>query len=511
MFWKPLLGLLLIAHISIAQKQESPKREFRAAWVATIGNIDWPSKKGLSTAQQQAELLELLDHHRNAGMNAIIFQIRPAADAFFPSPFEPWSEYLTGRQGQAPLPYYDPLEFMITETHKRGMEFHAWFNPYRAVVNYKTARIDPNHITIRQPMWFVNYDAHKYFDPGYPEVRAYVVSIIKDVVQRYDVDAIHFDDYFYPYPVKGKDFPDSRSYAIYGKNQDRGDWRRSNVDSIIHMLSRAIKETKPWVKFGISPFGVWRSTDKDLSGTPTKGALTNYDDLYADVIKWQRLGWIDYLTPQLYWEFGHRLVPFNLLIDWWDQHAYGRHMYIGHAPYRLGTGGGWNSTTEMGRQITATRALKNIHGSAYYNTKSLFQNPLGFTDSLRNHYYNKPALVPTMPWIGSTAPPPPLFADALLRNDGLELRWIDVDTTGHTRYYALYRFELHEFPDIQKSKHLLAIIPQMPDPVFIDNHFIRGKEYVYLVTALDRLHNESIQSDPLYIENRQGRLAITID
>lgn len=500
-----LAGLIICSSIIQSRAQMPPKREFRAVWIATVSNIDWPSRKGLSTAEQQQELIQLLNDYQRNGINAVIFQVRPASDAFYPSPYEPWSEYLTGTQGRAPSPYYDPLEFMITETHKRGMEFHAWFNPYRAVVNYRTARTAPNHISILQPQWFVTYGENKYFDPGIPEARNYVTNVIRDVVRRYDIDAVHFDDYFYPYRIANKDFPDSRSYRMYGRGKNVDDWRRSNVDTIIQMLNTAIKAEKPWVKFGISPFGVWRSRDKDPDGTPTTGSLTNYDDLYADVIKWQRLGWIDYLAPQLYWEFGHRLVPFEVLVNWWSDHAYGRHMYIGHAPYRIGSSAGWRSPMEMPRQIQATRALNTIQGSIYYSSKTFADNPLGFTDSLRNHFYRYPALRPTMPWLDDVAPKAPYFIDAFERTDGLEIRWSDDDTTGQTRQYALYRFDAQQPVNLNDPTKILAIVPQMPDPVWMDRTYIKGRTYTYIVTALDRMQNESLQSDPLWMEIINGR------
>lgn len=486
-----------------AQAQLPPKRELRAVWVATVGNIDWPSRKGLSTAEQQQEMIQLLDMHQRNGMNAIIFQVRPASDAFYPSPYEPWSEYLTGRQGQAPNPYYDPLEFIVTETHKRGMEFHAWFNPYRAMATLNSS-IAPNHITRMQPSWFVTYDGKKFFDPGIPEVRTYVTNVIRDVVRRYDIDAVHFDDYFYPYPA-GRDFPDSRTYRTYGKGLSIDDWRRSNVDSIIHMLSVAIKQEKPWVKFGISPFGVWRNKAHDMNGSPTGTSLSNYDDLYADVIKWQRLGWIDYLMPQLYWEFGHRVVPFEVLINWWGDHAYGRHMYIGHAPYRIGSTAGWKDPREMPRQINATRSLNTIQGSAFYSSKSFIDNALGLVDSLRNHFYRYPALRPAMPWLDDKAPEPPYFTDAFEKPEGLEVRWADDDTSGQTRQYILYRFDTNENINLNDPTKIITIIGQMTDPVYMDRTYIKGRTYTYVVTALDRMQNESLQSDPLRVEITGGK------
>ncbi len=504
---KYFLAVLFMCGIVIQQgkAQLPPKRELRAVWIATVENIDWPSRKGLSAAQQQQEFISLLDAHQRNGINAIIFQVRPAADAFYLSPFEPWSEFLTGTQGQPPVPYYDPLEFMITETHKRGMEFHAWFNPYRAVSNIRSSSVAPNHITRLKPQWFFTYGDRKYFDPGIPEVRTYVTEVIRDVVRRYDVDAVHFDDYFYPYRIGGRDFPDNASYRTYGKGKSLDDWRRFNVDTIIQMLNTTIKAEKPWVKFGISPFGVWRNRDKDPDGSPTRAGITNYDDLYADVIKWQRMGWIDYLTPQLYWEFGHRLVPFDVLVNWWAQHAYGRHVYIGHAPYRIGSSAGWRDPNEMPRQIQATRALATIHGSVFYSSRPFLANPLGVLDSLRNHFYRYPALRPTMPWLDNKPPDPPYFIDAFERPEGLELRWSDDDTSGQTRQYVVYRFDEKDVINVNDPTKILAIVPQMVDPVWMDKTYIKGHGYIYIVTALDRMQNESMISDPLKVEVVNGK------
>src|ERR1700761_5030024 len=244
-----------------------PKYEVRAVWVASVENIDWPSKKGLPVDSQKVEFTRLLDMHKRNGMNTVVVQIRPAADAFYPSPYEPWSEWLTGVQGQAPSPYYDPLEFMIEETHRRGMEFHAWCNPYRAVKTIGRSSVAPDHITRKHPDWFVRFENTLYFDPGNKEVQQYVTMVIRDIVHRYDIDALHFDDYFYPYDiVEGSlkaDFPDRTSFEKYGNGMTISDWRRSNVDSVVLHISQAIKEEKPFCKFGISPFGVWRNKSKD--------------------------------------------------------------------------------------------------------------------------------------------------------------------------------------------------------------------------------------------------------
>jgi uncharacterized lipoprotein YddW (UPF0748 family) len=392
--------LLSFFHFQISFSQT--KYEFRAVWIATVDNIDWPTKGNFNTDSQKVEFIKMLDTFKSIGINAVIAQIRPAADAFYPSQYEPWSEWLTGKQGQQPFPYYDPLQFMIDEVHKRGMEFHAWCNPYRAVFKIGQSTPAASHITRVHPEWFLNYGDTKYFDPGNKEVQQYVTAVITDIVQRYDIDAIHFDDYFYPYRISGKEFPDDISYKKYGNNMTKDDWRRSNVDSIIVMLSKTIKQQKKLCKFGISPFGVWRNSSKDSTGSATRAGQTNYDDLYADVLLWLKNGWIDYVAPQLYWEFGQRAAPYEILLDWWGKHTYGRQCYIGLGFYKGGSNSVWRDKTLLPRQIEALRNTPNIQGMIFFSGRSVMNDLNGWSDSLRNDYFKIPAAVPLMPWIDST-------------------------------------------------------------------------------------------------------------
>jgi uncharacterized lipoprotein YddW (UPF0748 family) len=385
---------LFFYHCSFAQS----KYEFRGAWIASVDNIDWPTKGNYNSDSQKVEFTRILDTLKGIGINAVIVQIRPAADALYPSPYEPWSEWLTGRQGREPIPYYDPLQFMIDQTHKRGMEFHAWCNPYRAVYNIEQSTIAPAHITKIHPEWFLTYGDTKYFDPGNKDVQQYVITVISDIVGRYDIDAIHFDDYFYPYRISGKEFPDQVSFRKYGNNLSKENWRRSNVDSIILSLSKIIKQQKASCKFGVSPFGVWRNIDRDSTGSATKAGQTNYDDLYADVLLWLKNGWIDYVAPQLYWEFGHRAAPYEILLDWWNKHTYGRHCYIGLGFYRAGSNAAWRDKTMLPRQIQALRTKPGIAGMIFFSAKSMMDNLNGWSDSLRNDYFRYPSLVPPMEW-----------------------------------------------------------------------------------------------------------------
>jgi len=396
---RSILLILFIVITSQLLAQTKSKPEFRGVWIASVDNIDWPLKGMTDPDSQRTEFIRQLDMHKANGMNAVIVQVRPSADAFYPSQYEPWSQWLTGVQGKPPSPYYDPLEFMITETHKRGMEFHAWCNPYRADFKIGESSIAPNHVTKTHPEWFLTYGDKKYFDPASKQVQNFVVKVIADIVHRYDVDAIHMDDYFYPYRITGKEFPDEAAYQKSGSTLNKDDWRRSNVDSIIKMLSIQIKKEKPWVQFGISPFSVWRNNDKDPRGSDSKAGQTNYDDLYADILLWLKEKWVDYVAPQLYLEIGHDKIDYAKMIEWWSKNSYGRNLYIGLGIYRSGSNAAWKNPNELPNQIKLLRKYPNVQGSIYFSSKSFNNNPNGWCDSLRNNYYKEPALLPVMNWL----------------------------------------------------------------------------------------------------------------
>ena len=506
-----ILPLILSLVLSSAFAQSGPKRELRAAWIATVEYIDWPAKPGLSTQEQQESYVQLLDQLKAAGMNAVIVQVRPTADTFYPSSYEPWSTYLTGQQGQAPHPYYNPLAFMIEEAKKRGLEFHAWFNPYRA--SMKSDFIpSADHPLIDQREWFVQYGGKWYYDPGIPEAREFVLQSILETVKHYDLDAVHFDDYFYPYRVANEEFPDSSSYAQYGKARfkDINEWRRHNVDYFVEELSRRIKAEKPFVKFGISPFGVWRNKDKDPLGSDTRAGVTNYDDLHADVLKWLREGWIDYITPQLYWHIGFELAEYKTLVQWWSRHTYGKHLYIGQGIYRVGEKG-WEDENEIVNQIHYNREFPEVKGSMHFSSKIIAQNKLGINEKLAESY-PYPALVPTMPWLDPTAPPAPRLTQISgSQGEGIQLDWED-GIPDDQAYYVIYRAKGAEPIDTDNPQHILAIVPRQPQGVqqWTDQGVEKRTRYTYHLTAVDRLHNESGPSPGISIRTRGRNGAIRI-
>ena len=483
--------------ISFAQ----PKYEFRAVWVATVANIDWPSKPGLNTETQKAEAIRILDMHKDLGMNAIILQIRPAADALYYSELEPWSRYLQGKQGQAPDPYYDPLEFWIKECHARGMELHAWLNPYRIAQNTKE-ELSANHVVFKHPEWVLEYGKKLYFDPGIPAVREFITGVVKDIVTRYDLDAIHMDDYFYPYPTK-EAFPDTTSFGLYNRGffaDNIADWRRENVDITIKMLNEGIKSVKPWVKFGISPFGVWRNIADDPRGSKTTAGTSNYDGLYANILKWQEEGWIDYCLPQLYWHIGMAAADFEVLAHWWKNHSYGRALYIGQAPYRVDAESKtpeWREPDQLPKQLRLIHSIPEIKGSAYFSSKSFNKDLLGFQDSLKLDFYKQPAIVPPMPWLDATPPQ----AVTKLKRSGRKLQWKVADASGEMDkpwQFVVYVNELGKSFDKENSSHMFTIIKGRE--IKFDRMNRKKKKYEVRISVLDRMNNESNVSLPVTVK-----------
>ena len=402
-----------------------PLREFRGAWLATVGNIDWPSKPGLPVARQQAELVALLDRAVQLKLNAIIFQVRPSADALYASSLEPWSEYLMGRMGQAPQPLYDPLAFAVAEAHRRGLELHAWFNPFRAQHALAKSPPSPGHVSRAHPEWVRKYGDELDLDPGEPGVREFVRRVVMDVVNRYDIDGVHFDDYFYPYPIKDArkqdvDFPDQSTWLRYGafSGMNRADWRRQNINLFVRSIYTSIKSAKPWVKFGISPFGIWRPLNP-----PSVQGFDAYAKLYADSRLWLASGWVDYLSPQLYWSVTSPQQSFPALLGWWRaQNVLHRNLWPGLADYRTGQ---LFATNEIYRQIAVTRA-QNVRGMMHYHLRSLEENP-ALVAAVQSAYA-EPALVPASPWLADVMPAIPTVR-VYQRGSGTHVKWYPGGTT----------------------------------------------------------------------------------
>lgn len=403
-----------------SRRDKSPPpvaREFRGVWVATVENIDWPSRPGLSSAEQQKEFLAILDKCVELNINAVIFQVRTQADAFYPSKLEPWSEFLSGKMGEAPKPFYDPLEFAVKEAHRRGLQLHVWFNPYRVRVPSAKTPASEKHASIAQADIVRKYGKYLWFDPGEPGSEENFIAVLNDVVKRYDIDGVHIDDYFYPYQVRdeaGKvvPFPDDDSYArakAKGMKLDRDDWRRQNVDHLVHRMYLEVKKAKPWVLVGISPFGIWRP-----GNPPGITGLDQYSTLYADARKWQQEGWLDYFTPQLYWKVDSKGQSYPKLLEWWaEQNEKKRHLWPGNFTSKVRKKAGdddaertWTAD-DLLQQIEATRATAGATGNVHFSMKALMQNFGGISDKLKEGPYAEPALVPESTWLGKETPAKP--------------------------------------------------------------------------------------------------------
>jgi len=494
-------------YLVVNEAQALPKSEMRAAWIATVDNVDWPKKGVTDAAAQQQHFVELLDELQAAGMNAVIMQIKPTADAFYPSEYGPWSEWLTGVQGKDPG--YNPLAFTLEEAHKRNLEFHAWFNPYRISLQDDVTKLVPDHPARLHPDWVVSYGGKLYFDPGIPEAKQFIIDGIMEVVKQYDIDAVHFDDYFYPYPVSGVDFPDQATYEKYGAGfANKADWRRHNVNTFVREVSEAIKAEKPYVKFGISPFGIWKNKSAQApDGSDTNG-LSSYDAIYADSKTWVEQEWIDYITPQIYWYMGYSPAAYDVLIEWWNDLVQGKnvHLYSGQAAYRIGSADpAWQNPDEMPNQVAYNRNFGDVRGSMYFSAKWFEANPLGFTDRLKNELYRAPALVPVMPWLGGEAPNAPTAATAVARGAaGIELSWQDGGGNGdEAAYYVVYRFEGTTAGDTSRPEAIAGTARAAEGSVqrFVDAAAEDGKTYTYVVTAVSRLHRESAPSGAATVLN----------
>ena len=470
---------------------EPQKRQFRGMWIATVNNLDWPSKPNMSVWRMKREFVKHLNLAQELGMNAVIVQVRPMSDAFYPSELEPWSQFLSGKQGESPPRDFDPMQFMVEETHQRAMEFHAWFNPYRVMRNMDRAHISPDHVYFQHPDWFVTYANTAFFDPGVKPARKFLERVVADVVTKYDIDAIHFDDYFYPGKLEAFDFPDSLSFKKYGTEfteETKDDWRRENVNLLVKELYDTINYLKPWVHFGISPFGVWRNKDQDAEGSATWVTQTDYDDLYADVRAWCREGWMDYVLPQSYHSLGMEIMDYAEVANWWGKNHGSVNYYIGQAPFRLGTtnaGQAWSQGNEIDRQLTFNSTVRGLQGSAFFRAEMFKKNPYGLNDTLKSKFYKYAALPP----ISHDDRNRTFEANLVIthfdnRRNNIELEWTS-DKPDEIMYYVVYASGNTSDP-----KNILAITSDTS--IKIKKEHLEGDEIPIYIRAVDKYRVESM-------------------
>lgn len=510
MIMKRLIHLIfvvsLLSTLFFPESHASPKREFRGAWIATVVNLDWPNSRTNTSADQKQQLITMLDKLQEAGINAVMFQIRTECDALYDSPYEPWSFWLTGTQGKAPNPYYDPLEFAVEEAHKRGMEIHAWFNPYRAERNVGSYILADNHVTVQNPDWAIQISNFKFLDPGLPQVRDFVTKIVSDVVRRYDIDGVHFDDYFYPYPPNQITNQDDATFTEHNRGfTNIGEWRRDNVNLLIEAVHDSINAIKPHVTFGISPFGIWKN------GVPSGiVGLDAYNVIFADAVAWLDSETIDYVVPQLYWPFGGG-QDYAKLAPWWESMRNGRHYYPGHGLYRSDSStfsGTLFASNEIPRQVRFNRGHGGIDGSVFFRAKNITVfHSKGFADSLKSDLYKYPSIIPSTAWKDSIyAPlgPPENFTYTRKDDNAITFEW---DTPPPPEFgddlvrYAVYRINAASPPiipdDLDRGEYLLSV---QASRSLTDSPPVSDDPYYYVVTALNRNHNESAPSDVIILD-----------
>lgn len=460
----------------------SVMQEFRAAWIATVANINWPSKPGLSTEEQKKEAIDLLNYLKEHHFNAAILQVRPQCDALYKSELEPWSYFLTGKQGQAPSPYYDPLEFWVEEAHNRGIELHVWLNPYRA--HHKDGKEVSDQSIVKKKPELALYlkEGYWWLDPAQEGTREHSTAVVMDLVNRYDIDGVHFDDYFYPYPSYnlGDDFPDSVSWNVYLKNGgklSRGDWRRNAVNIFIESLYKKIKAAKPFVKFGLSPFGIWRpGYPESVSG------FDQYDQLFADAKLWLNKGWIDYFTPQLYWPINRQNASFPILLGWWEsENKLKRHLWPGMS---VGRDTSIRSVNETLNQIMITRGIVPASkGAVHWSISSATKNP-ALSKALLESAYKNEAIVPPSPWLDNKAPEPPLVS--IEKNDKVVISWNHPDEKDVFRWVVYYQYgNNRSYTILNRNDRTFSISPD----TLINKSKVLLKQIA--VTAVDRTGNES--------------------
>lgn len=465
---------------------KSPKREFRGVWMHTIYNGVYPT---LSSDEWKEYIRKQLDEYQKLGINVVLFQVRPEADAFYESEYEPWSRFLTGEQGKRPEPFFDPLHFMTEECHKRCMELHAWVNPYRANANKSKNRLVWHHIYYEKRYMFFSYGNQLLFNPGVPDSREFIIKVIADIVNRYDIDGIHLDDYFYPYPIKGLKLPDNETFKKYGLNKgyklgEIDNWRRDNVNKLVESLSDTIKAIKPYVKLGISPFGIYRNKAQDENGSETNG-LSNYDNLYADIQLWLNNGWLDYIIPQLYWEVGHPAADYTTLFYWWkESKPEHTQMYIGQDVGR--------SQNQIYKKLKPTREEDAIGGNCFWSGDMLLENKNSYMDTLKTEYFKHHAIAPNFPKLYHKSPKKVENVRLDLMGDAPKLCWDSDNSTNNLNkawYYIVYAVK-YNAPFIDQYDPTKIIYVGTENEYIIPEE-INPLHYKYVVTAVSRMQNES--------------------
>lgn len=491
-----LLLPLVLDSCAIFNPLPQPEREFRGFWVATVVNIDWPKQGTDPIEKQKTDYLNILDFYDSLNFNAAIVQVRTAGDAFYKSDFAPWSRFLTGEEGKAPEIDESILKWMIVETHARGMEFHAWLNPYRATFDLNTDILSPDHDYHRHPEWMLKYGKKFYYDPGLPDVRERMVSVIDELVSNFDIDAVHFDDYFYPYTIAGEVFGDSLSFDKYAlEGQSLGDWRRSNIDRLVKDSYEIIKARKPWVQLGISPFGVWKNKSTDPRGSDTKAGQTTYENLYADPLLWMEKGWLDYVVPQVYWSMELPVASHRKIVNWWAENATNSNLYIGNGTYKIRNNSdkAWKKKSELPKQLSLARNTRAVQGNVFFSAKSLMEHNADVVKHLRRKYYKREALPPTSPWISGAATAPITIKSIQKIKDSIVLNFMNLKSYRFMMIYPSGKKAKSHYP----MKKLLAKLPVDDGNSIILPKRILGNRERIAVTLIDVFGRES---EPIVVD-----------
>ena len=485
-----VLVLLSLMSCSIFKSVPQPKTEFRGFWVATVVNIDWPKNGNDGIEKQKTDYLKILNFYQDLNFNAAIVQIRTAGDAFYDSEYAPWSRFLTGEEGKAPNTEESLLNWMIDETHERGMEFHAWLNPYRATFDLKTEILSPVHDFNLHPEWMLKYGKKYYYNPGLPEVRQRMVSVIDEIVANYDVDAIHFDDYFYPYTIKDEVFHDSLTYNYYRlPEQSLDNWRRSNMDSLIKNSFQTIKARKPWVQFGVSPFGVWKNKSTDPKGSDTKAGQTIYENLYADPLLWMEEEWLDYIVPQVYWSIDLEVASHQKILDWWAANSKNTNLYIGNGPYKIRSNSdkAWDKKKELPNQLTLSRNSEAVTGNVFFSAKSLMQNNADVVKYLKKKYYKRKALSPISPFAEVTGSPEIKLESIQTIEKNIRLKFNDLKGMRYAMVYPSGKNNKAAYPI---KKLLTKTFLKKGNQIDLEAKLIKNKNHITII-FIDKFRHES--------------------